>query len=71
MKKLLLSFLLLSVLVANSVVAESHSNESAAQVDKFETAVRLVGEKKYVEAVGNSNFLQMQDYQRHSLILLS
>ena len=51
MKKLLLSFLLLSVLVVNSVVAESHSKESAAQVDKFETAVRLVGEKKYVEAV--------------------
>ena len=51
MKKLLLSFVFLSVLVANPVVAESHSNESAAQVDKFETAVRLVGEKKYVEAV--------------------
>ena len=51
MKKLLLSFLLLSVLVANSVMAESHSNDSAAQVDKFETAVRLVGEKQYFEAV--------------------
>ena len=57
MKKLLLSFLLLSVLVANSVVAESHSNESAAQVDKFETAVRLVGEKKYVEAVAQFKLL--------------
>ena len=57
MKKLLLSFLLLSVLVANSVSAESHSNESAAQVDKFETAVRLVGEKKYVEAVAQFKLL--------------
>ena len=57
MKKLLLSFLLLSVLVANSVMAESHSNENAAQVDKFETAVRLVGEKKYVEAVAQFKLL--------------
>ena len=51
MKKIMLFLLFLPVFIANSVLSESHDNDMAAQANKFENAVKLVSEQKYVEAV--------------------
>ena len=51
MKKSVLFLLILSIWGANTVLGDSHTDDSADQIKKFENAVKFVSEKKYFEAV--------------------
>ena len=51
MKRFFLILLFLPIVGSNILWAESHSIKMADQVNKFENAVKLVAEKKYIEAV--------------------
>jgi len=51
MKRFFLILLFLPIVGSNILWAESHNIKMADQVNKFENAVKLVAEKKYLEAV--------------------
>jgi TPR repeat protein len=51
MKRFFLILLFLPIVGSNILWAESHNIKMADQVNKFENAVKLVAEKKYIEAV--------------------
>lgn len=51
MKRFFLILLFVPIVGSNILWAESHSIKMADQVNKFENAVKLVAEKKYLEAV--------------------
>ena len=51
MNRFILALLFFPILSSNLIWAESHKSELADQADRFENAVNLVSEKKYIEAV--------------------
>ena len=51
MNRFILALLFFPIFSSNLIWAESHKSELADQADRFENAVNLVSEKKYLEAV--------------------